>query len=175
MRRIYLHLPGVVWGEILIYGFFFGVGDGVGVGGASVDGAAAISPSFAPAASTSFVVISSLVKGPIATTLQTRWISLSDAKGAFNQTSLVIAVIIKATLGCSWAGSVSNSNPRFCIALCDLMRLLPPTWSEISMGRRIPVGPGAVLVAVERSSVGITISWACSSISLTLNPKDASS
>jgi hypothetical protein len=126
MRRIYLHLPGVVWGEILIYGFFFGVGDGVGVGGASVDGAAAISPSFAPAASTSFVVISSLVKGAMATTLQTRGISPSDAKGAFNQTFLDIAVTIKPILGCSCTESIPTSNPRFRIAFCDPMRLVCP-------------------------------------------------
>ena len=72
----------------------------------------AISLSFAPAASTSFVVISSLLKGAIATT-QT-WDLASDA--TFNQTSLDIAVTIKPTRGSSCSGTVLNSKPSFRIA-----------------------------------------------------------
>ena len=79
----------------------------------------AISLSFAPAASTSFVVISSLFKGAIATTLQTRGISLSEAKGAFNQTSLDIAVTIKPIFGSSCSGSVLNSKPSLRMACWD--------------------------------------------------------
>ena len=113
---IYLHVSDVIRTGSKSYRSFFGVGDGVGLGDAGVDDPVAISPSFAPAASTSFAVISSLLKGAIATTLQTRGISASDAKGAFNQTSFDIAVTIKPILGSSCSGSVLNSKPSFRMA-----------------------------------------------------------
>ena len=79
----------------------------------------AISLSFAPAASTSFVVISSLLKGAIATTLQTRGISLSDAKAVFNQTSLDIAVTIKPTRGSSCSLAVISRGEELLTKIVD--------------------------------------------------------
>ena len=130
----------------------------------------AISPSFAPAASTSFVVISSLLKGAIATTLQTRGISASDAKGEFNQTSFDIAVTIKTD---SWLFPVPAASSTQSLAFAwhfgiPLGWFVPDRWDI----ERTPhlCGTLAVSAGAERSIVEMTISSAFSSVSLILNP-----
>ena len=159
---------------ILLYRSFFGVGDGVGLGGAGVDGAVTISLSFAPAASTSFVVISSLFKGATATTLQTRGISALRCQGRVQPNILRYCGDHQAD---SWfflfrQRPELKAKPSHCVLRFHQAGLSHPVGniertSHSDRTLAVPVG-------AERSSVGITMSSAFSSESLIWNPKDAS-